>query len=268
MDGSADIVAVAGMHRSGTSALARALVLLGLSPGDPARLMPATEDNPGGYWENLRVAQLHDELLGVLGGWWSAPPVLATGWEQDPALSPFWTWAAQLVQDHLEPFGRCLLKDPRLCFLLPLWRVLAPVQPVVAGLRHPDAVAASLATRDGFAPEHGAWLWLRHVHALAEEHPEALVVHYEDWFERPATTIDHLVAHVGLAEPDTATRAAVTDWIDPGLRRSAPVDAVGPFGAVARRVDDALRDGGLRAAPVDGAAWEGLPAGWRAAPPA
>lgn len=259
------VVAVTGMHRGGTSVLARAVNLLGISAGDPARLMPPTEDNPGGYWENLRVAQMHDELLAHLGGWWSMPPVLEPGWELDPSLSPFWTWGSQLVQDHFEPHGRCFVKDPRLCLLLPFWAVLAPVGPALHGLRDPGSVATSLARRDGFSPEHGSWLWLRHVDAAATTAPDSLVVDYDDWFVDADGVLDRLAAHLGVGEPTPAHRDAVRAWIRDDLRRSEPAPPAGPFAEVAFAVHAAVRSGGL---PAAGEALAALPDGWRGQPPA
>ena len=43
-------VLVLGMHRSGTSSVAGALIRLGGAA--PLNLMPPTEDNPKGYWES------------------------------------------------------------------------------------------------------------------------------------------------------------------------------------------------------------------------
>lgn len=261
------LVAVAGMHRGGTSTLARAINLLGIAAGDPDRLMAATDDNPGGYWENLRVAQLHDELLSHLGGWWNAPPVLEPGWERDPALSPFWTWGAQLVQDHYEPYGRCFVKDPRLCFLLPFWNVLTPVEPVVFGVRHPAAVAGSLARRDGFAPDLAAWLWLRHLDGMEAVAPEALVVDYDDWFVDADAVVGRLVEHLGVPAPDGPTSQAVTEWIRPELRRSGARVDVGEGAGLLRLATDAFHE--VRARGLGGErSWAGrLPADWRERPP-
>ena len=60
-----------------------------------------------------------------------------------------------------------VLKDPRLSRLLPLWlpaleRVGAAPSAVIA-LRHPAAVARSLAVRNGLSLETSLLLWLRHV---------------------------------------------------------------------------------------------------------
>ena len=50
-------VIVLGMHRSGTSALARVVNLLGVSLGRTDDMMQPNEINPKGFWENqsLRV---------------------------------------------------------------------------------------------------------------------------------------------------------------------------------------------------------------------
>lgn len=58
------IVVVLGMHRSGTSALTRALVAIGAGVGD--NLLPAGHDNPKGFWEDKDFVTLNDRLLAVL----------------------------------------------------------------------------------------------------------------------------------------------------------------------------------------------------------
>ncbi len=52
---------VLGMHRSGSSALAGALELLGVPLGGP--LMPPARDNERGFFELAGMVALHDELL-------------------------------------------------------------------------------------------------------------------------------------------------------------------------------------------------------------
>jgi hypothetical protein len=149
------------MHRSGTSAVTRALAALGLDPGvDP--LMAATEDNPTGHFEVGRLNGLDDELLDALGGRWSAPPevepvdvaaLAATSMGERARLltaevfaDPAWVW-----------------KDPRVMLLLPFWRaVLSPEPVAVVVLRHPLEVARSLRARDGMALDYGLALWERY----------------------------------------------------------------------------------------------------------
>ena len=54
-------IAILGMHRSGTSALTRALNLCGVVL--PGQMMDNTEGNASGHWEPLEVVAIHDEML-------------------------------------------------------------------------------------------------------------------------------------------------------------------------------------------------------------
>ena len=84
-----ELVCLTGMHRSGTSLLARVASLLGVDLGAPDVLMGPGPDNPAGYWENRAIKELDDELLAHLGGAWDQPPLLESGWPLDPGLDPF-----------------------------------------------------------------------------------------------------------------------------------------------------------------------------------
>ena len=58
---SRDCIIVLGMHRSGTSALARVLNLLGVDLG--TNLLPAAEDNETGFWEHRDLVLVNEEVL-------------------------------------------------------------------------------------------------------------------------------------------------------------------------------------------------------------
>jgi Cupin-like domain len=156
-------VFVVGMHRSGTSAAARALNLLGLPPGRSPDLVTTRGGNPRGYWESQSLIAYNEKLLNSLGAaWWCPPPhaelrqrlqaadprTLAEGREafQSVHLSAQWAW-----------------KDPRLCLLLPFWQRALGI-PVVAFLvlRHPGEVASSLQERNRMNQVWGLSLWERY----------------------------------------------------------------------------------------------------------
>ena len=59
------VIVVLGMHRSGTSAIARSLELLGVGLGD--NLHPAGFDNPKGFWEDRACLEINEELLRYFG---------------------------------------------------------------------------------------------------------------------------------------------------------------------------------------------------------
>jgi len=144
-------IIVAGMHRSGTSALTRVVNLLG---ADIARdLMPAVAgDNDRGFWEPLAVVKIHDRLLHQLSSSSVDPFPLPDRWiETVAAREAKRDLAGELEKD----FARSQLfvvKDPRIARLLPLWLELLDelaIEPVVViPLRNPLEVAASLARRN------------------------------------------------------------------------------------------------------------------------
>ena len=68
------ILCIAGMPRSGTSLVTQLLHRAGLDLGERQDLMPASENNTDGYWENLRFVHINDRLLTASGGTWFAPP--------------------------------------------------------------------------------------------------------------------------------------------------------------------------------------------------
>src|SRR5213080_3238457 len=86
-------VIIAGMHRSGTSMVARIASLLGVHFGPERDLMTATIDNPEGYFENWGFVKLHNALLDLLGASWKNPPMVR--WDEIKNSAP----ALALQQD-------------------------------------------------------------------------------------------------------------------------------------------------------------------------
>ena len=71
-------VIITGMHRSGTSFLARALNLLGVNLGNLDSLIShewkSLEDNPRGHWENKKIYELSEKTLRRNNGSWHKIP--------------------------------------------------------------------------------------------------------------------------------------------------------------------------------------------------
>ena len=154
-----------GMHRSGTSALARVLSLLGCDL--PKILIEGGPSNEAGHWESLPIAQLNDRILDSAGSnWWDWMPV-NPGWYSSPKAAEFKQEALSLLEEEFDRSGLFVLKDPRICRFAPFWiDVLqtAKIRPaIIMQIRNPLEVADSLSRRDGFHPALGQLLWLRNV---------------------------------------------------------------------------------------------------------
>src|SRR3954447_24380667 len=99
------------MHRGGTSALAGALVRLGVDP--PRTLMPGDAANELGYWESARLWEFHERLLRALGtSWdsWTQCPSVA-GHAQETVLAEE---LRDIIADEFAQSPLFVVKDPRI----------------------------------------------------------------------------------------------------------------------------------------------------------
>ena len=188
-DGARTAYLVLGMHRSGTSAITQLLSLAGAEL--PQNVMPGDEHNAQGYFEPWRIALFNDERLRAAGSAWDdvfAYPCPAVA-EHEAA-----DWrrrAASLFEDEFAGRRHPLMKDPRVTVLLPFWRgvfdALGVAARCVIPVRHPLAVAGSLARRDNFAVEKSLLLWSAYMlaaEAYSRDLPRAFVAYDQvlaDW---------------------------------------------------------------------------------------
>jgi hypothetical protein len=212
------------MHRSGTSAVARILNLLGLPLCDSRDLMPHVAGNPTGHWESQTLMWLNERLLAEIGARWNYLP------DVDGPVAA-WHGLAQHAAEarrtflRLHPTPTWAWKDPRLCVLLPFWRtVLACDPPIVLVLRHPLEISASLAARDGLEQAHALRLWelsCRHA-LLACSGAPLYAIHYRDLLADTLGVCHRLTSFlqaVGL--PAQLNDDAVTAFLNPQLRHTS-----------------------------------------------
>lgn len=157
---------ILGMHRSGTSALTGMLSHLGTNPGPS--LIPAGEQvNPKGFWEHAEITALDEELLNHFGLGWDDARLLPEKWWASDDILPIRQKLLAVLQRDFGDSGLWILKDPRLCRLLPLWKDLIAELGCrtlyVLCLRSPSEVAASLLRRDGLSEPESCLLWLLHM---------------------------------------------------------------------------------------------------------
>jgi hypothetical protein len=174
-------IVVTGMHRSGTSCIMGLLARCGYSLGTSHRLIHANVpqfDNQRGHFENVTFIRINQDILEYAGGSWATLP---------PQEAIEATYDA--VKDDLLEFCRVfdghILKDPRFCVTLPLWRECLPIRNLVICLRNPMSVARSLKKRNGVPLSQGLKLWYEYNLRLTRnlEGISAVVIDY-DRFQR------------------------------------------------------------------------------------
>lgn len=236
-DAGIDVVAVLGMHRSGTSCLAGSLQHNGLHLGDVQESNP---HNRKGNREHLRIVRLNDAVLAHAGGAWNRPPdrvewTRAHAAERDAIV-------ADMEATADGPWG---FKDPRTVLTLPFWRERLPRVRLVGSFRHPAQVARSLHARSRFPAADAFVLWMSYNTVLLREHARAPfpLLCFDRSPDAYLRDVDAVVARLGLTGAPGGTA-----WFEESLR-GAPTDGLPAV------PDDALRlyDDLLRAAEARGA---------------
>jgi len=154
-------VVVLGMHRSGTSVVARIINLLGLPLCRDDDILSGPE-NPTGYWESGSLVKFNDRLLKVFGGSWVFPAAMSRNWESAPSVVAFRGEGMRVFREAY-PNEEWVWKDPRACLTLPFWRTVWKDAPVVVFVsREPLEIYLSLRKRDGLGRAHCIALWERY----------------------------------------------------------------------------------------------------------
>ncbi|MBR0904569.1 hypothetical protein [Bradyrhizobium liaoningense] len=164
-------IIVVGMHRSGTSAIARTFSLLGAAL--PTDLVGPNEGNPFGHWEPQSIVELNDRILADAGSDVYSAIDARPDWLESPRIAGFVSEGARLLRASFNDDSLIVVKDPRVALLLPIWKKAFAEAgyrcAYVLPLRHPDSVAESLQRRHIRSIPYNAWMqprgqmvWLRY----------------------------------------------------------------------------------------------------------
>jgi hypothetical protein len=146
-------VIVCGMHRAGTSAVARVVSLLGADLSKD--LISPNANNVRGYWEPAAIVRVHNQLLEALGTSSADPLPLPRDWLDLSCTQRAKAELASIIESDFSESSLFVVKDPRIAKVLPLWLTLLDELHVdalvVIPFRHPLDVAASLKARDSMS---------------------------------------------------------------------------------------------------------------------
>jgi len=226
---------ILGMHRSGTSVLSGCLHLLGAELG--RNLMPSSEGDQSGTFENQDLVLIHDILLRDLGCRWDMVGSLPKDWTQTQAASDARDKIERVIERDFAQSSLWAVKDPRLCRLLPLWLDLLQdkgIHPRIAFMaRHPYEVALSLKKRDGFDMLKGHLLWLSHTRETLATCRELdhCVLTYDQLLADPLSSLETVSKSLSLDYQESVRRNAhrIIEFVRPDLKRCTLSGDNNPF---------------------------------------
>jgi len=210
-------ILITGMHRSGTSFLARALNLRGVYLGDYADFnsddwRPAM-DNPRGHWENKKFLEIAEKTLAINKGSWENIP-------ENIKINKKIGNEIKGIVDNLKeksPFAYGI-KDPRILLFLDSWEKYLPKDFFIIGIfRHPLKVSESLKKRDQFSYEKSLIIWKLYNESLLKNLSkfDGFLLNF-DWPKKKILyEIDLISKKIGLS-----TRIDISDWYTKELFKS------------------------------------------------
>jgi SAM-dependent methyltransferase len=201
---------VLGMHRSGTSALTRVLSIMGAQL--PLNVMRPGPGNETGYWEPEKLVLLHEALLAnAESSWDDFRPLPKAAQTIIADIDMRTNLCNQITMDYgnSELF---VLKDPRLCRLVPVYLdVFASMNitaKVIIPFRNPLAVVRSLAARSDMPLRtfrYGSLVWLRHI-LDAEKTTRGIkriIVNFEAFMQDWNTALTQITCALNIEWPTT-----------------------------------------------------------------
>lgn len=163
------VLYILGMHRSGTSAVTGTINRMGLDIGSD--LMPITQDNPKGYYENNKVLKLNEKILIENNSSWDNCHFKISKIPKEK-IAPYVAEAKKILTEEFRYSEQFCIKDPRNCITFPIWEQasleLKYTIKIIIPHRNPIEVANSLKKRDSFSFEKSLTLWCHHF--LSAEH--------------------------------------------------------------------------------------------------
>jgi hypothetical protein len=224
--------------------VATALQHLGVYLGNDSDFQPASEQNPGGFWELIKVQELNARALQTFGMDYFRAVPLASDWREVPGVDEIVNRMSELLRETFDSKPCWGWKDPSTAILMPLWKEAlrrAGRSGFAAAIvvRHPLSVAASQRARYrtwGYEAEQigagelpaierrtvGLWINSTICSLQQSRGNRRQVIVYENFLKDPASAIRTMSDKLLLGAPSVRQRETAVASIDPQLSHTRP----------------------------------------------
>jgi hypothetical protein len=216
------------MHRSGTSAITRALG--GLGPYLGENFLRPEPDNPTGFWEDRGIFDLNERLLEALGMRWQDVGLIERFRFAEPRVTALRREAVDYLRGAFGAHPLFAFKDPRTIRVLPFWSgvldELGWVADYLVVIRNPRSVASSLWQRQGTDPVTAHRLWLDHMVPYLSDlaGKRFVVVDYDAFMNEPRAQLERIARGLKLSDSGAVASPEidrlVAEFLDDELRHS------------------------------------------------
>jgi len=223
-------VVVLGSHRSGTSAIAASLPLLGVDIGSiTEHVLPqldSAESNVKGFFEMREIVNYHDKLLAAMNLDYDSVADFPENWQHIPGVQSSIIALRNFIDRRFGSVPLWGFKDPRTCRFLSIWQSILDNAHIddsyVLVVRNPLDVAKSLQRRNHLPIEKGLLLWLNHMipAVINTANKPRVVVEYDKFLDDPEMELKKISNSLALEWPSNPMSLArfCQDFLDPNMR--------------------------------------------------
>lgn len=221
-------ICILGMHRSGTSAIARVINLLGVFLGESDDMMASSPENPEGFWERNDLNLIHERMLDQLKKRWDTAMPPQNQWYTSASFRHIWKDLRELIKVKFSEHKLWGWKDPRTSLLLDVWKDLLKELGIDLAclyvVRNPIDVAKSLERRDGFPYDKSFGIWFNYNIAALNASASLLrvFVSYERLLSNWKSELKKCAQGLSIPWPkdDTELSKNINEFIRPELSHS------------------------------------------------
>lgn len=215
-------IIVVGFHRSGTSALTGVLDALGAYSGND--LIPPSEENEKGFFENMRVYRANEYILeNYFGVKWND----IDGFKKIKSNREIEAILKFVLKETFGNSKVIVVKDPRICLMLPLYKkVLSELGYkcyVIGTKRDSESIVKSVSFRYGVAPKKAISLideYAKIVKTSSEAFP---VVEFKCLLESPDLALKGIKKHLPFLNYSAENIEKVKQFVSPSLQHFSDV---------------------------------------------
>lgn len=224
-DDNCGLIVVLGMHRSGTSLIARSLKCIGYELGD--KLEPAAIGiNEKGYWEDIDIVVLNEEILKFCEMSWYSTTPLSDLHLKRLADAGYVEKAIEIIRSKIDRYKKFAFKDPRTAKLILFWRRVFELGEFnvkyVVSYRNPLSVAKSLAKRDDMQILHACLMWAEHIlnSLIYTADKQRHVINYDELIDNPTDVMEGLSKWSRSELVESELSEFIENFIDTNLRHA------------------------------------------------
>jgi hypothetical protein len=221
-------ICVLGMHRSGTSAVTRALNLIGVYLGEQNRIIEPLDDNPKGFWEHTGIIDIHERILTKLSTrWYDIWPLENEWWKLEPIAELKEDLKKLLIREFSDkPYWGW--KDPRTCLTLPLWNEISKELDFetryLIVIRNPIDTVNSLMKRNKFSLNQSYLLWQLYTLSALEKtkNTKRVIVSYDEFLSnwKPSLLKASKALDIPWSSDNNHIDKEMESFLDKSLRHS------------------------------------------------